>query len=417
MKKLLCFIGGAMLAINLTAQQIKPLSVGDQVPDLTFNHVMNSTKTQFKLSDFKGKLVILDFFGTWCGACIPLVPKLNSLQNKLKDSIQIIVVCDDISNEVVSKFIKKKWNSTTRTIQLPFVLMDSVKFSLFPHRMVPHEVWISPEGKLIAATDESQVTLENLLAAYSNPQIKLKQKVDQMDFNRDLPLLINGNGGNMDRLIHKSIFTKKLEGVPSCAGITLDTINHTRRLYCINSSPVNQLTNVYGISRSKFVLIKNNAVSFIDTMRSSSLKDSMYCYEITIPDTVSKAHYKSIMKNDLEQNLSIKTQLKKVQIPCYILKKIDKPDSHNTSNNKYDKDPNFTHLNVNMKGLTNILTANGFYLVLNETNSPDNIEINLPKHPYKQRELTMKILNEQGLQLTRGIRTVELVTIEKNNHN
>jgi len=164
-------------------------------------------------------------------------------------------------------------------------------------------------------------------------------------------------------------------------------------------------------------LIKNNAVSFIDTMRSSFLKDSMYCYEITIPDTVSKAHYKSIMKNDLEQNLSIKTLLKKVQIPCYILKKIDKPDSHNTSNNKYDKDPNFTHLNVNMKGLTNILTANGFYLVLNETNSPDNIEINIPKQPYKQRELTMKILNEHGLQLTRGIRTVELVTIEKNNHN
>jgi thiol-disulfide isomerase/thioredoxin len=36
---------------------------------------------------FNGKLMILDFWATWCGACISKFPKLDSLQKKYADKL------------------------------------------------------------------------------------------------------------------------------------------------------------------------------------------------------------------------------------------------------------------------------------------------------------------------------------------
>lgn len=58
---------------------ILPLTIGDKVPDIVLNHVINYKAGDIKLSDFKGKLVILDFWSSWCGACIALFPHMDSL--------------------------------------------------------------------------------------------------------------------------------------------------------------------------------------------------------------------------------------------------------------------------------------------------------------------------------------------------
>lgn len=42
------------------------LTVGDVMPDITFNNLVNYKSSSAKLSDFKGKLVILDFWATTC---------------------------------------------------------------------------------------------------------------------------------------------------------------------------------------------------------------------------------------------------------------------------------------------------------------------------------------------------------------
>src|SRR6185312_10987349 len=81
------------LSINtLHAQQpaLKPLSIGDTVPDITLTNVYNYPSSTIKLSDLKGKLVILDFWSTWCGSCIEAMPESEKLQNGFGNKIQII---------------------------------------------------------------------------------------------------------------------------------------------------------------------------------------------------------------------------------------------------------------------------------------------------------------------------------------
>jgi thiol-disulfide isomerase/thioredoxin len=52
------------------------------------------------LSDFRGKVVLLNFWATWCTACLAEIPDLIALQNKLGDQVAIIgVALDGVTDE------------------------------------------------------------------------------------------------------------------------------------------------------------------------------------------------------------------------------------------------------------------------------------------------------------------------------
>jgi len=67
--------------------------VGFPAPEIEFDWVTPDLKGAkvTKLSDLKGKVVVIDFWATWCGPCIASFPKVRELQAHYKDSAVVIL--------------------------------------------------------------------------------------------------------------------------------------------------------------------------------------------------------------------------------------------------------------------------------------------------------------------------------------
>jgi thiol-disulfide isomerase/thioredoxin len=60
------------------------------------------------LADTKGKVVLVNFWATWCGPCRAEIPDLVELQNKYKDRLQILgLVVDDEDQPAIKRFVAK----------------------------------------------------------------------------------------------------------------------------------------------------------------------------------------------------------------------------------------------------------------------------------------------------------------------
>ena len=77
-----------------------------QAPDFTLRTVQGDL---FNLSDYKGKVVLLNFWGTWCGPCRREIPDFNKLHDKYqKDGLEIVgITITSGSPENIYNFMKE----------------------------------------------------------------------------------------------------------------------------------------------------------------------------------------------------------------------------------------------------------------------------------------------------------------------
>lgn len=81
-----------------------------EIPDVQKNiHPIEHHKTGLKFKSQKGKVVLANFFATWCPSCRDEMPELNALQARYGDDLQIVGVLLDkeISDAKIHAFIEK----------------------------------------------------------------------------------------------------------------------------------------------------------------------------------------------------------------------------------------------------------------------------------------------------------------------
>lgn len=76
---------------------------GDQAIEFELKDINGK---MYKLSDFKGKPVVLNFFATWCQPCIDEAPELEAFAKEHKDA-QLIIIAKGESKMRMEKYIKE----------------------------------------------------------------------------------------------------------------------------------------------------------------------------------------------------------------------------------------------------------------------------------------------------------------------
>jgi len=185
-----------LFGLSSFAGQIKPLKIGDKVPNIPFQFVDGKTgqESTGKLTDFSGKLVILDFWASWCNSCLRSFPKMNKIQSQNSGKVKMIMVNSRIFGGLTAgEFLAKRKKEGLWDFDLTLAVDDSIAFQLFPSYGIPHYVWISSVGRVIAITDE--VTQEKVDEVLSGKDIDWPVKkdffpnmiaVEQMEINKDL---------------------------------------------------------------------------------------------------------------------------------------------------------------------------------------------------------------------------------------
>lgn len=172
----LCLFFSAPSQAQSVTSTFKPVKIGGRIPDVTLTNVCNYETTKTNLSDFKAKLIILDFWATSCTSCLANFSKIEELQKKYGGEVQFIKVTCQPRAEILP-FLEELYKTDPSAI--PVVTDDSALHQLFPHINLPHYVWLDQTGKVVATTTAEQLTVENIDRFLSNDNIgNMRMKVD-----------------------------------------------------------------------------------------------------------------------------------------------------------------------------------------------------------------------------------------------
>jgi peroxiredoxin len=114
------------LKIDLQPSRLAKL-IGQPAP--AFQSIKPSGEGEpLRLEDLKGKVVVLDFWGYWCGPCIAAMPNLMDLYHEFRDrGVEVVAIHDESVASVeelkttIAKLQAEQWNGR----ELPFpVLLD-----------------------------------------------------------------------------------------------------------------------------------------------------------------------------------------------------------------------------------------------------------------------------------------------------
>ncbi|MDR2271220.1 MAG: TlpA family protein disulfide reductase, partial [Sphingobacterium sp.] len=136
----------------------KQVEVGKPALDFVMN---DSAGRPVKLSSFKGKYVLLDFWASWCGPCRDLHPDMVKAYQKFKgQNFEIIAVSLDSKRE--------PWLKAIAQDGLPWIQLSDLKGMRnaaalqYGVTAIPQNFLIDPEGNIIANELKHQALEEKL---------------------------------------------------------------------------------------------------------------------------------------------------------------------------------------------------------------------------------------------------------------
>ena len=122
------------------------LNPGDLAPEVALTDIDGKPQ---KLSDFRGKIVLLNFWASWCTPCIAEMPSLQRLQQKLESKgFSVVTVAVDDEVETLKKFRRRFGLSFPILLDVKGESKKEYKISGYPETFI-----LNRKGQMVLFSD------------------------------------------------------------------------------------------------------------------------------------------------------------------------------------------------------------------------------------------------------------------------
>jgi len=402
--KAICVIVTAACAVSVTVtartQAAEP-RIGDRPPAIGLEKLLQAPDgAKANWAALKGKVVVLEFWATWCGPCVAAIPHLNELADTFKnEAVQFIAVTDE-DERIISTFLKRKPIHA-------WVGLDTDKsmFKEYAVTGIPHTVVVDKKGKIVAITHPTMLTEQHLKDVLAGKRLVLATPSnDHRGGIRPgyVPYSGEHEETNLFQVLIRPTPPEMQNGSSMASGNGSLTI-------CGNT--------VFGVLASCY------DINLVRVITNSALPEGKFDFIIKTPSKDGEVA-RTCLRQAVEVAFGIRARRETREIPVYVLSVL-KPGTDNftptvsTGGSSGQSGPGrLQAINQPVSSLAGGLESSLRTPVLNETGLTNNYDFELKwteqKEGEAKPEVIIQAVREQlGLLLTPARRPVELVIVDK----
>lgn len=290
-----------LMGVTSIAQSQPVLKTGDLFPDYVIRNIINAPVKQLDVKNENKKVLILNFWGTWCTPCLPEMDSLAKLQARNKDIQVIGVASDNISR--LQNYLKKKPSSVWLASDTSFYL-----YRVFGFNYVGQSAIINAKNEIVALVRTDSINQKLVDKILRNEKIISSAETgNRSDMDERDPFAVDST---VEFQVTWSGYKK---GVGSMSKSYWKTPFDGRRKTYFNVCITNLFREAYNVSYKQVVyeVPEKSVCEFKD-------KGTLYCFDLMVKPSQQDSFF-IIMRNVLNNISAIKARLEKRTIPVYVL--------------------------------------------------------------------------------------------------
>jgi len=133
--------------------------VTDRAPALELEHMLQAPidADELSMASLRGKVVVLEFWATWCGPCVGAIPHVNKLVEYFQDEPVRFISITDEKRETIEDFLSRKKMKTWIGLDT-----DRSMFSAYHIRGIPQMILIDKDGRIAAMAHPMAVQTKHI---------------------------------------------------------------------------------------------------------------------------------------------------------------------------------------------------------------------------------------------------------------
>lgn len=329
---LLVWLGyNGLIAQSKTIDLSSQLTVGENVPYRGEMPVLNWAKSEIDLEEYQDRVVVLEFFDTYCATCIEGMPLLQQVQQQMEDKLLVLMVTWQ-AKEVVEKFYKNNRFLKEKQVKLPTIVGDTLLRKYFPHQGVPHTVFLY-QGKVQGVTYPDYVKERFIEELYDTEKLSVPQKNDF----REQAALLDHEENNVIGSVKLTGYQESLEQKP---GLTIerDSLSDVYKTYFYNVGILNAYKAMFAyIKKPTFMLTDQRIIwkvkdpsryHYVENSGGSQLwlVEHGISYERKSKNVGDLSDQARLVLDDLNNLLGLNVYWDNAEMDCLVVRKIEKSE-------------------------------------------------------------------------------------------